>query len=60
VHGDIKPHNVLIFKDAESSEHSAKLIDFGSSTRYANDDHRIMLVRKGNEHANYRYLVSYD
>ncbi|KAI1284233.1 TPR-like protein [Xylaria sp. FL0933] len=36
IHGDIKPDNILIFK--ESGRYSAKVIDFGYSTRYTTED----------------------
>ncbi|KAI1323145.1 TPR-like protein [Xylariaceae sp. FL0255] len=36
IHGDIKPENVLIFK--ESGRYRAKVIDFGYSSRYKTDD----------------------
>ncbi|KAH8885906.1 kinase-like protein [Thozetella sp. PMI_491] len=42
VHGDIKPQNVLVFKD-DSGSFTAKVADFGFSTQYALDNHRIML-----------------
>lgn len=38
VHGDIKPENVLVFRD-KYGRYSAKVIDFGYSTRYV-DDHQ--------------------
>lgn len=44
IHGDIKPHNVLVFKN-KSGKYHAKVIDFGYSTRYADDNHRIRLPR---------------
>ncbi|KAI3323109.1 hypothetical protein HD806DRAFT_497980 [Xylariaceae sp. AK1471] len=36
VHGDIKPENILIFKDVDD-EFSAKVADFGYSTLFAKD-----------------------
>ncbi|KAH8598398.1 serine/threonine protein kinase japonica group [Bisporella sp. PMI_857] len=42
IHGDIKPENVLIFKD-KNGEYHAKVIDFGYSTLYADNSHRIKL-----------------
>jgi serine/threonine protein kinase len=43
VHGDIKPENVLIFKE-KSGMYGAKVIDFGYSTRYMNEDQRLKLA----------------
>lgn len=48
VHGDLKPENVLIFKEFGSfrepdSKYTAKVIDFGYSTRYADEKHLIRL-----------------
>lgn len=36
IHGDIKPENVLIFQD-NNGTYTARLTDFGYSTRYASD-----------------------
>ena len=36
IHGDIKPENVLIFKDSDGT-YTARVTDFGYSTRYAGD-----------------------
>lgn len=36
IHGDIKPHNVLIF-DGEQGQHVAKVTDFGFSTIFNRD-----------------------
>ncbi|KAL6690371.1 hypothetical protein J3F84DRAFT_389935 [Trichoderma pleuroticola] len=36
IHGDLKPDNILIFKDVEG-EYSAKVADFGYSTLFAQD-----------------------
>ncbi|KAI1130599.1 kinase-like domain-containing protein [Nemania abortiva] len=44
IHGDIKPQNVLIFKDSQSGFFSAKVADFGFSTSYDEDNSRIILV----------------
>ncbi|KEY65536.1 hypothetical protein S7711_10073 [Stachybotrys chartarum IBT 7711] len=44
VHGDIKPENILIFRD-RSGRYSARVIDFGYSTRYVHDKQRITLPR---------------
>ncbi|KAL2016024.1 hypothetical protein VTK56DRAFT_4354 [Thermocarpiscus australiensis] len=43
VHGDIKPDNVLVFKE-KSGEYHAKVIDFGYSARYIDDNHRLTLT----------------
>ncbi len=40
IHGDLKPENVLIFSDLAGT-YSAKVIDFGYSTQYADDEHLI-------------------
>jgi serine/threonine protein kinase len=49
IHGDIKPENVLIFKkhpDApDAVNFTAKIIDFGYSTRYEDDDEYILMPR---------------
>jgi serine/threonine protein kinase len=42
VHGDIKPENVLVFRD-ESGRYGAKVIDFGYSTRYIDDEQQLKL-----------------
>jgi serine/threonine protein kinase len=42
VHGDIKPENVLVFKE-KSGRYSARVIDFGYSTRYINDKQQLAL-----------------
>jgi serine/threonine protein kinase len=42
IHGDIKPQNVLIFK-GDNGSFTAKVADFGFSTRSAHDDHHIAL-----------------
>lgn len=42
VHGDVKPQNVLVFR-ADDGSFTAKVADFGFSTRYAQDDTRIVL-----------------
>jgi serine/threonine protein kinase len=44
VHGDIKPENVLVFR-LESGDYSARVIDFGYSTRYAHDAQQLELPR---------------
>jgi serine/threonine protein kinase len=43
IHGDIKPENVLVFKE-KSGQYSAKVIDFGYSARYTDHSHQLMLV----------------
>lgn len=40
MHGDIKPQNVLIFRE-KSGEYCAKVIDFGNSAQYLDDGHKI-------------------
>ncbi|KAM0420465.1 hypothetical protein ACHAPT_011757 [Fusarium lateritium] len=42
VHGDIKPENVLVFAN-ESGRHTARVIDFGYSSRYLGDDEHLSL-----------------
>lgn len=42
VHGDLKPENVLVFKD-DSRRYSARAIDFGYSTKYADEDQQLNL-----------------
>lgn len=42
MHGDIKPANVLVFR-SESDRYTAKVIDFGYSSRYIRDDERLVL-----------------
>lgn len=42
IHGDIKPHNIIIFRGDDGS-FTAKITDFGFSTRYLHDDDHIML-----------------
>lgn len=37
IHGDIKPGNVLIFKN-DAGAYTARVTDFGYSTRFANED----------------------
>ncbi|KAF6515568.1 hypothetical protein HZS61_004309 [Fusarium oxysporum f. sp. conglutinans] len=44
VHGDIKPENVLVFRD-KSGKYRARLIDFGYSSRYAHDAQQLELPR---------------
>ncbi|XWX01596.1 hypothetical protein V2A60_009624 [Cordyceps javanica] len=44
IHGDLKPENVLVFKD-DSGRYSARVIDFGFSTRYADEDQLLTLPR---------------
>ena len=44
IHGDIKPQNVLIFK-GHDGEYTARVTDFGYSTRYANDINFIVMPR---------------
>ncbi|KAK3356289.1 serine/threonine protein kinase japonica group [Lasiosphaeria hispida] len=50
VHGDIKPKNVLVFKEI-SGEYRAKVIDFGYSTKYILHDQRLRLPRSEPWHA---------
>ncbi|KAL8678042.1 MAG: hypothetical protein Q9186_005573 [Xanthomendoza sp. 1 TL-2023] len=42
IHGDLKPQNVLIFQD-HAGTYSAKVIDFGYSTQYADDEHLVRM-----------------
>jgi serine/threonine protein kinase len=44
IHGDIKPENVLIFKD-DVHLYAAKLTDFGYSTLFASDDDQIKMPK---------------
>lgn len=37
IHGDVKPHNVLVFK-ADNSSFTTKVADFGFSIRFTQDD----------------------
>ena len=37
IHGDIKPQNILIFQDSDGV-YTARMTDFGYSTRYAGDN----------------------
>jgi serine/threonine protein kinase len=50
VHGDIKPQNVLIFKD-KNTTFAAKVTDFGYSTCYDCDDCLIQLPKSEPWHA---------
>ncbi|KAF9771362.1 hypothetical protein IL306_010989 [Fusarium sp. DS 682] len=45
IHGDIKPQNVLVFKDQATDKFTAKVIDFGFSSRYVDDDDLLRLAR---------------
>ncbi|KAL2038550.1 hypothetical protein N7G274_008597 [Stereocaulon virgatum] len=40
VHGDLKPQNILIFKD-HTGTYTAKVTDFGYSSQYADDENTI-------------------
>jgi serine/threonine protein kinase len=44
VHGDIKPENVLVFKE-NPGRFTARVIDFGYSTRYTNSNQQLALPR---------------
>jgi len=44
IHGDIKPENVLIFKD-DAGAYTAKVIDFGYSTQFANEDDLVLVPK---------------
>ncbi|KAI1128864.1 hypothetical protein F5Y10DRAFT_239748 [Nemania abortiva] len=44
VHGDIKPENVLVFRE-KSGEYRARVTDFGYSTRYLRNNQRLTLPR---------------
>jgi serine/threonine protein kinase len=50
VHGDVKPQNVLVFR-ADDGSFTAKVADFGFSTRYAQDDTHIVLHQSWPWHA---------
>jgi serine/threonine protein kinase len=50
IHGDIKPENVLIFED-EFGVYTASVIDFGYSTRFANEDDTILVPKSWPWHA---------
>ena len=45
IHGDLKPKNVLIFKD-EQELFVARVMDFGCSTRHCNDNDLVMIREK--------------
>jgi serine/threonine protein kinase len=59
IHGDIKPENVLIFKD-DTGAYTAKVIDFEYSTRFAHEDDLISLPAswpwKAPEHESNRFM----
>ncbi|EJP60700.1 serine/threonine protein kinase Japonica Group [Beauveria bassiana ARSEF 2860] len=42
VHGNLKPENVLVFQD-NARRYSARVIDFGYSTKYADEDQPLIL-----------------
>jgi serine/threonine protein kinase len=44
IHGDIKPENVLIFKD-DQGRYVGKMTDFGYSSPYSNEEDRVMISR---------------
>jgi serine/threonine protein kinase len=44
IHGDIKPENILIFKD-DAGAYTARITDFGYSTRFANEDDVILMPK---------------
>ena len=45
VHGDIKPQNVLVFKDAITREITVKVADFGYSTLIAGESGKVFLPK---------------
>ena len=45
VHGDIKPQNVLVFKDAITREITVKMTDFGYSTLTVGESGKILLPK---------------
>ena len=45
VHGDIKPQNVLVFKDAITRKITAKVADFGYSTLTAGESGKVLLPK---------------
>jgi len=45
VHGDIKPQNVLVFKDATTSKTTVRMSDFGYSTVTAGAFGRVLLLK---------------
>ena len=45
IHGDIKPQNVLVFKDAITKEITVKVADFGYSTLTAGESERVLLPK---------------
>src|ERR1700712_350234 len=52
MHGDIKPQNVLIFKnDPNAIQFTAKVIDFGYSSRFASDEDCISMPKSPLWHA---------
>ncbi|OCK78127.1 kinase-like protein, partial [Lepidopterella palustris CBS 459.81] len=44
IHGDIKPENVLVYKD-DAGAYTARVTDFGYSTRFANEDDLILVPK---------------
>ena len=45
VHGDIKPQNVLVFKDAIASKITVKVADFGYSTLTVGESGKVLLPK---------------
>ena len=45
IHGDIKPQNVLVFKDAITREITAKMADFGYSTITVGESGKVLLPK---------------
>ena len=45
IHGDIKPQNVLVFKDAITREITVKMADFGYSTLTAGESGKVLLPK---------------
>src|SRR5438046_9225474 len=44
IHGDVKPQNILIFKD-DSGNYVAKVADFGYSTQFVNDEELVKMPK---------------
>ena len=45
IHGDIKPQNVLVFKDAITRKVTVKVADFGYSTLTAGESEKVLLPK---------------
>jgi serine/threonine protein kinase len=44
IHGDVKPENVLVFKD-NTGAYTARVTDFGYSTQFANEDDMVSVPK---------------